>query len=52
MLLFDAARGKVVSAEERFRVKGIINANLLGQNTTIEIVEDQHFSIRIHDKQP
>ena len=52
VLLFDAAKGKVVSAEERFRVKGVINANLLGQNTTIEIEENQHFLIRIHDKLP
>jgi hypothetical protein len=50
MLLFDSARGKVVAAEERFRVRGFINANLLGQNTQVEIEEDQHFAIRIHDK--
>jgi hypothetical protein len=50
MLLFDAARGKVVAAEERFRVRGIVNASLLGSNTPIEIFEDQHFQIRIHDK--
>ena len=50
VLLFDAERGKVVAAEERFRVKGVVNANLLGQNTLIEISEDQHFLIRIHDK--
>lgn len=51
-LLFDSARGKVVSAEERFRVRGVLNANLLGQNTLVEIDEDQHFLIRIHDKMP
>ena len=50
MLLFDSARGKVVAAEERFRVRGFINANLLGQNTQVEIEEDQHFAIRIHDE--
>lgn len=52
LLFFDAVKGKVVAAEERFRVKGVINANLLGQNTLIEIEEDQHFLIRIHDKLP
>lgn len=52
VLLFDAARGRVVAAEERFRVQGLINANVLGQNTLIEIDEDQHFVIRIHDKLP
>ena len=41
---------RVIAAEERFRVKGLINVNLLGQNTGIEIDEDQHFLIRIHDK--
>jgi hypothetical protein len=50
VLVFDAARGRVIAAEERFRVKGFINVNLLGQNTGIEIDEDQHFAIRIHDK--
>jgi len=49
-LFFDAVKGKVVAAEERFRVTGVLNASLLGQNTPIEIDEDQHFLIRIHDK--
>jgi hypothetical protein len=52
VLLFNAERGRVVTAEERFRVRGVVNANVLGQNTRIEIEEDQHFLIRIHDKQP
>lgn len=50
VLVFDAAKGRVIAAEERFRVKGIINVNLLGQNTGVEIDEDQHFLIRIHEK--
>ena len=50
VILFDPARGRVIAAEERFRVKGLINVNLLGQNTGVEIDEDQHFLIRIHDK--
>jgi hypothetical protein len=49
-LVFDAAKGRVIAAEERFRVKGFINVNLLGQNTGVEIDEDQHFAIRIHEK--
>ena len=48
-LLFDAAKGRVVAAEERFRVAGVLNVNLLGQSTPIEIDEDQHFLIRIHE---
>ncbi len=51
-LLFDASQGRVVAAEERFRVRGLINANVLGQNTLIEIDEDQHFLMRIHDNRP
>lgn len=52
LLSFDAARGKVVVAEERFRVKGVLNAKLLGQLTPIEMEDDQHFLIRIHEKKP
>lgn len=51
VILFDAANGRVVEAQERFRVRGVINTSLLGQNTPLEIDEDQHFLIRIHDKQ-
>lgn len=51
VLLFDSDKGRVVGAEERFRVRGVINSTLLGQNTLIEIEEDQHFQIRIHEKQ-
>jgi hypothetical protein len=49
-ILFDPVRGKVVAAEERFRVRGLFNATLLGQATAIEVEEDQHFLVRIHDK--
>jgi hypothetical protein len=50
VLLFDAAKGRVIAAEERFRVRGIIQLPILGQNTPVEIEEDQHFAIRIHEK--
>ncbi len=46
-ILFDADRGRVIEAQERFRVRGVVNTNLLGQNTLLEIDEDQHFLIRI-----
>jgi hypothetical protein len=52
MLRFDAAKGRVVYAEEVFHVRGVLNANLLGQNQIVEIDEQQHFVIRIHDKLP
>jgi hypothetical protein len=50
VLVFDAVRGKVVAAEERFRVKGVLTTSILGEKTAIEIDEDQHFLIRIHEK--
>jgi hypothetical protein len=50
VLAFDTARGRVVAAEERFRVFGVVNMNVLGQNITIEIEEDQHFALRIRDR--
>jgi hypothetical protein len=50
VLLFDAVKGRVIAAEERFRVRGVIQLPVLGQNTPVEIEEDQHFAIRIHEK--
>ena len=46
-ILFDVAQGKVTAAEERFRVRGQIRLNLLGQNTVVDIEEEQQFSLRI-----
>jgi hypothetical protein len=48
-LFFDATRGRVLAAEERFRVRGVLNLQLLGQNTPLEIDEEQNFQIRILD---
>jgi hypothetical protein len=49
MLYFNPARGRVHAAEERFRVRGVLNLQLLGQNTPFEIDEEQLFQIRILD---
>lgn len=46
-ILFDAKEGRVTASEERFRVRGQITINLLGQNTTVDIEEEQQFSMRI-----
>ena len=46
-ILYDPALGRVVSAEETFRVAGTMRINLLGQNTPVEVEEDQHFLIKI-----
>jgi hypothetical protein len=52
LLSFDTARGRVVAAQERFRVKGALTAKLLGQPTALELEEDQQFLIRIHEREP
>src|SRR5262249_17002507 len=44
---FDAELGRVTAAEERFRVRGQLNLSVLGQNTVVEIEEEQQFSLRI-----
>jgi hypothetical protein len=46
---FDGNRGRVVAGEERFRVVGRINMNILGQNAGIDIQETQTFQFRIID---
>lgn len=51
-VLFDPNRGRVAAAEEKFRVRGVVQATLLGQATRIEIEENQLFQIRISDRMP
>jgi hypothetical protein len=52
MIHFDAERGKVLEAQERFHVRGRLTLNLLGQNSPVEIDEDQLFYIRIWERDP
>ena len=49
-IYFDADQGKVTAAEERFRVRGVLNIVLLGQNTPVELEEEQTFRIRMLDR--
>ena len=49
---FDAAKGRVVRAKERFPVKGNLTIGLLGQETPVELDESQHFLVRILDEKP
>lgn len=51
-ILFDADKGKVVEARERFLVRGRLAMQLLGQNTPVDLEEDQHFHLRIIDVNP
>lgn len=51
-IAFDATRGRVAAAEERFRVRGLLAASALGVTSTIEMEETQHFRLRILDRKP
>jgi hypothetical protein len=48
-IVFDSERGRVVSGQERFVVSGRINIVLLGQQSPVEIDEEQTFQFRIID---
>ncbi len=48
-IVFDSERGRVVSGQERFAVAGRINIVLLGQQSPVEIEEEQTFQFRIVD---
>lgn len=52
VILFDADKGKVVEARERFLVRGRLAMQLLGQNVPADLEEDQHFHLRIIDVNP
>ena len=49
VLFFDAERGRVVTAEERFVVRGGFTLSVLGQAIAVEVAEDQLFQIRVLD---
>ncbi len=51
-IVFDADKGKVIEARERFLVRGRLSLLLLGQNTPVAIEEDQVFHVRILDSLP
>jgi len=49
---FDAAKGRVVRARERFPVKGNLTIGLLGQEVPVELDESQDFLVRILEEKP
>jgi hypothetical protein len=51
-IAFDAARGRVAAAEERFRVRGVLAVMALGVASVVEMEEAQHFRLRILDARP
>jgi hypothetical protein len=46
-IVFDAAAGRVVSGQERFRVVGRLSIVLLGQPSPVDLEEEQTFQFRI-----
>jgi hypothetical protein len=51
-IAFDAARGRVAAAEERFRVRGVLAVMALGVTSVVEMEESQQFQLRILDAKP
>lgn len=48
----DEQKRRVVSAQEKFQVRGIINAELAGQSVPIELQESQSIQVRVFDRKP
>ncbi len=49
---FDPERGRVILAEERFHVRGVLAVTALGVETAVEMDEAQLFQLRLHDRNP
>jgi hypothetical protein len=52
MVYFDLEKGRVVGAEERFHVKGLLNIAAAGQNAPVEVDEEQAFRVIVYDRNP
>jgi hypothetical protein len=51
-IAYDANRGRVSAAEERFGVKGVLGVTALGLEGNVEMDEVQLFQLRPHDRNP
>jgi hypothetical protein len=51
-ILFDAERGRVSAAEERFHVRGQLAVTALGVDAVVDMDEAQLFRLRLHDRNP
>jgi hypothetical protein len=51
-IAFDADRGRVSHAEERFHVRGAVAVTALGVDALVEMDEMQIFQLRHHDRNP
>jgi hypothetical protein len=51
-LIFDLGHHLVASAEERFHVRGQLHAVILGSELAVELDEQQHFQVRLHQQKP
>ena len=49
-IVYDTAKSRIESAEELFHVRGTVAANVLGQETRIQVEEKQMFKILVNDQ--
>lgn len=52
ILLYDSAKGRLSTLEERFHVMGQMKIQLVGQNIPMMIEERQQFQLKLFDKKP
>ncbi|MGA2068484.1 MAG: hypothetical protein ABSG86_26155 [Thermoguttaceae bacterium] len=51
-IYFDPGKGRVSRVEERFRVKGQMSIEVLGQSLPVELDEEQRFQVRLLERDP
>lgn len=51
-IVYDAARGRVRTAEEQFQVRGVMTVEMLGVTAPSEMAESQHFELTVFDHVP
>jgi hypothetical protein len=52
VVLYDTRKSRVVAAEERFHVKGLLAVSALGTNVDIDMDEAQYIQVRLSDQKP
>jgi hypothetical protein len=52
VIAYQADRGQVAAAEERFHVRGVLAVSFLGAESAVQMDEMQIFQLRIVDKNP
>ena len=49
-IVYDKTKSRIESAEEIFHVRGVVAANVLGQDTRVQLEEKQMFKIQLNDQ--